>query len=445
MKQYPALKISLHDSSQFYLGNKEEKNQTSLQTLKQIQFAENVDILEENPFEKYFGANVEIAKKQQPVTDNLNSYKVGRKRQSISLSRDSGFKSAASPENEASSSLSNKETVSEVPEPSLIARILCCRKSKRQTELKIKRENMYQRVEESIDVINMVRDFNYLKILVHFMFKKQHINTAQLVGFALWNEELIMKDDIQRKIDEKLKKIPWSQSFDTEKQRVLLDNIYEFKRCIESVAKIKDAEDEMEQKQKDEYGRQIRKQVKQEMDRFFSDRINIGKQDIQYLDDHDASEVHNSSKSKRSIFITQPELNLDNEGKHKSNSVSEVKKVNSQQENKPGFPKVNHDTLKVTDERPHAKGPIISDFRKSKSVVGRTLIPILNAKSSTNIFNITGLDTFSSKRRKEEISKDIALRRKESKKKTTHYLNPTQPAHPLARRWPLNGAINTAG
>ena len=98
---------------------------------------------------------------------------------------------------------------------------------------------MYKRVEESIDVINMVRDFNYLKILVHFLFRKEHINTAQIVGFELWHKEKQIKEKIKGKIEGMIEKASWIESIDKEKNRTLYDNIFEFERCLTAVMAIK--------------------------------------------------------------------------------------------------------------------------------------------------------------------------------------------------------------
>lgn len=46
-----------------------------------------------------------------------------------------------------------------------------------------------ERVENSLDVCQMVNDLNLLKVISHFMLRERHFGLAQLVGFDLWNRE----------------------------------------------------------------------------------------------------------------------------------------------------------------------------------------------------------------------------------------------------------------
>ena len=97
-----------------------------------------------------------------------------------------------------------KEAKEETPK-SIWSKIFClCEKTKEQKDDAKHKEHLFNRISDSIDVVSMVRDFNYLKILVHYLFDKKHFNTAQLAGFHLWEEEEKSKEELEKTIHEEL-------------------------------------------------------------------------------------------------------------------------------------------------------------------------------------------------------------------------------------------------
>lgn len=63
-----------------------------------------------------------------------------------------------------------------------------------------KRKIALERIQDSLDVVNIVRDFNFLKVLVHFIFENRHFGLAQLVGFDLWFKEREAEAQKQRDV-----------------------------------------------------------------------------------------------------------------------------------------------------------------------------------------------------------------------------------------------------
>ena len=52
-----------------------------------------------------------------------------------------------------------------------------------------------QRIESSLDVLNIIRNFNLLKVLTHLLLDQRHFDLAQYVGFELWREEYETKKE----------------------------------------------------------------------------------------------------------------------------------------------------------------------------------------------------------------------------------------------------------
>ena len=67
----------------------------------------------------------------------------------------------------------------------------CCRKKTKAELEELKRtEEAHRRIEDSLDVLTIVRNFNYLQVLTSFFFEKRHYELAQYVGFDLWRKHL---------------------------------------------------------------------------------------------------------------------------------------------------------------------------------------------------------------------------------------------------------------
>lgn len=67
-----------------------------------------------------------------------------------------------------------------------------CYRKKTKAELEeLKRtEEAHRRIEDSLDVLTIVRNFNYLQVLTSFFFEKRHYELAQYVGFELWRKHI---------------------------------------------------------------------------------------------------------------------------------------------------------------------------------------------------------------------------------------------------------------
>ena len=114
-------------------------------------------------------------------------------------------------------------------------RVFCCKKSKRQIEENARLQNMFTRVEESIDVINIVRDFNYLKILVQFLFRKEHKDLAQVVGFELWCKE---QREAQEEAQDLKEALPFYKKTSSFGKTGAEDNIFilrQYEKCLEAL------------------------------------------------------------------------------------------------------------------------------------------------------------------------------------------------------------------
>lgn len=73
-------------------------------------------------------------------------------------------------------------------------RCCCCRKkTKAQIEWELKVKDAHERIKDSLDILTIVRNFNLLKVLVHFFFEERHLGLAQYVGLDLWREEQASK------------------------------------------------------------------------------------------------------------------------------------------------------------------------------------------------------------------------------------------------------------
>lgn len=110
-------------------------------------------------------------------------------------------------------------------------RCFCCRKkTQADIEWKARVKQAHRRIEDSLDVMTIVKNFNYLQVLTHFFFEERHFDLAQYVGFDLWRNEQDEKarrltDDqeedkkVARHQHRKLRKVKMSRRILLEKKR----------------------------------------------------------------------------------------------------------------------------------------------------------------------------------------------------------------------------------
>ena len=67
----------------------------------------------------------------------------------------------------------------------------CCKRkeSHSQQEYKKRVADALHRIESSLDVLNIIRNFNLLKVIAHLLLDERHFDLAQYVGFDLWRQE----------------------------------------------------------------------------------------------------------------------------------------------------------------------------------------------------------------------------------------------------------------
>lgn len=70
-------------------------------------------------------------------------------------------------------------------------RCFCRQKSKAMVDFERQKELALQRIEESLDVVNIVRDSYLVRVMSHILLKERHLGLAQLVDVYLWNIERV--------------------------------------------------------------------------------------------------------------------------------------------------------------------------------------------------------------------------------------------------------------
>ena len=77
-----------------------------------------------------------------------------------------------------------------------------CMKKKEPSSVKVvvqeRKMQAMKRIEESLDVLKLVRDLNYLKVITHMLLRDRHLGLAQLVGFELWKSEYELESQMER-------------------------------------------------------------------------------------------------------------------------------------------------------------------------------------------------------------------------------------------------------
>lgn len=90
----------------------------------------------------------------------------------------------------------------------------CCKK-KTQREINVEKRKILamKYIDQVLDVANIVRNFNELKVLTHFFFKDRHRDSAQYLGFGL------AKQDIEKEIDRKLELLYEERELEKSKEK----------------------------------------------------------------------------------------------------------------------------------------------------------------------------------------------------------------------------------
>ena len=123
---------------------------------------------------------------------------------------------------------------------------LCLKTIEEHKEAKMNSQLM-KRIDESIDVINMVRDFNYTKIMVHYLFEERHFSTAQHAGFELWRNEEITRETQIEEFKKKLREknaLKWYNEETRVHEEVMSRSLHSFiDSMVEISKKLKSKED----------------------------------------------------------------------------------------------------------------------------------------------------------------------------------------------------------
>lgn len=86
--------------------------------------------------------------------------------------------------------------------------IYCCKKKSNEMILWEKKySTASQRIMESLDITNIVHDFNILKIISHVLMHERHFELAQIVGFGLWMKDCSDKSEREKLLQEEQKQI----------------------------------------------------------------------------------------------------------------------------------------------------------------------------------------------------------------------------------------------
>ena len=72
---------------------------------------------------------------------------------------------------------------------------MCRKKSKTDIELENNEELATQQIDSSLDILNIVRDLNTLKVLAHLLLRPRHMGLAPLIGFKAFCSE--SKGDVE--------------------------------------------------------------------------------------------------------------------------------------------------------------------------------------------------------------------------------------------------------
>lgn len=120
--------------------------------------------------------------------------------------------------------------------------LICCKKRKKtplEIDLDQRERDAYARIKSSLDILNIIRLFNLLKVITHLFFEDYHFDLAQYVGFDLWRKEVKMRMErakVEREKEEiELKNLSKSQKEEIRKVKSIE---LEKKRFAQSVKKL---------------------------------------------------------------------------------------------------------------------------------------------------------------------------------------------------------------
>ena len=91
---------------------------------------------------------------------------------------------------------------------SLSSCVSCCRKKRSTEDIKIEnamnyhKRALFESVQDSLDVITLVRELQTLKVLTCYLLEKHHFEATHLVGFKLWLEEKRYQKHEKKQISE---------------------------------------------------------------------------------------------------------------------------------------------------------------------------------------------------------------------------------------------------
>lgn len=132
-----------------------------------------------------------------------------------------------------------REVNKEIKEPTRFQRWFCCKKTKEEEDIAFKNKRLVERIDDSVDVVNMVRDFNFTKIMVHYLFDNRHFSTAQHAGFELWRQEKELKKGMRKIARKELKakgELGWYNRDSKIKEKVKLMELDNF---FDSISELK--------------------------------------------------------------------------------------------------------------------------------------------------------------------------------------------------------------
>ena len=116
---------------------------------------------------------------------------------------------------------SSKQGISLFTRLSMPSLLCCCRKkSAKEQEQASRVSDAFVRIEESLDVLSIVRYFNVLRVLARLLLDRRHLDLAQYFGFDLWRLE---KAELDREEQEERDRTAGNETSEsaTEKERRL--------------------------------------------------------------------------------------------------------------------------------------------------------------------------------------------------------------------------------
>lgn len=98
-----------------------------------------------------------------------------------------------------------------------------------------KHMQVLNRIDESMDVLKLVRDLNLLKVMTHVILRQRHLGLAQLVGFDLWSNEKKEEFIKEQIFQEKSKQKPFYKREKVLHELKLQDEVKQYPEWIEQI------------------------------------------------------------------------------------------------------------------------------------------------------------------------------------------------------------------